>query len=89
VKRTKFAYRPRLESLEHRWVPATVNVIGGNLYISEQVGTLNVSNLVGGQVRVQDSAKDITVSGVGGTSRSASLHYGHRQERHHQLCRQR
>lgn len=71
MKRTKFAYRPRLESLEHRWVPATVNVIGGNLYISEQVGTLNVSNLVGGQVRVQDSAKDITVSGVGGTSRSA------------------
>ena len=55
--RNKAAFRPVLEGLEQRWVPATIKVIAGNLYVSNQVGTLTVSTTgTAGQVTVNDHA---------------------------------
>lgn len=58
--------RPQLEVLEDRTVPASVRVVAGNLLITQQVGPLTVqSTTVTGQFKVTDSAKSVTVNGVG------------------------
>jgi hypothetical protein len=66
MMRIKQSARPMLEGLEQRWVPATIKVVSGNLYVSAQVGTLTVTTLGSGKVTVDDSGKAVTVSGVGG-----------------------
>jgi hypothetical protein len=58
--------RPLLEVLEDRTVPATIRVVAGSLFVSQQVGPLTVqSTAVNGQFKVTDNAKTVTVSGVG------------------------
>src|SRR5262245_30344300 len=64
--RTKHAFRPTLEGLEERWVPATIKLVAGSLFVSNQVGDLSVeTTAVAGQVKVTDNAKAVVVSGVG------------------------
>jgi hypothetical protein len=63
----KHSYRPALEGLEARWVPATIRLIGGNLFVSNQVGALTVATqATAGQVKVSDGAASAVFSGVGG-----------------------
>ncbi len=58
--------RPKLEQLEGRWVPATIRLVAGNLFISHQAGPLVVeSTAVAGQFKITDSAKTVIVNGVG------------------------
>lgn len=65
MTRNKFA-RPRLESLEERWVPATIRVVNGNLFVSNQRAALTVeTTAVDGQIRITDGAQVTTVNGVG------------------------
>src|SRR4051812_7324249 len=75
-------FRPRLEALEQRWVPATIRVVGGVLLVSDQTGPLTItpSANAAGVVTVSDGGKGgVTVSGVGrliaitGTSRADSI----------------
>ncbi len=63
----KKGFRPRLEALEERWVPATVKDVAGNLLISNQNGplTVTVSTTVVGQVTVKDNGSAVTYSSVG------------------------
>jgi hypothetical protein len=67
MRSTLKGYRPRLEILEERWVPATVRDVAGDLLISNQSGPLivTVSTTVAGQVAVHDNGGTITYSGVG------------------------
>ena len=61
-----YSFRPRIETLEERSVPATIKLVAGNLFISNQVGTLTVTSLGAGQVKIQDgSSSPVVVSGVG------------------------
>src|SRR5262245_33551089 len=64
--RGKHTIRPSLEALENRWVPATIKLIGGNLFLSNQAGTLLVeTTATPGTINVTDAGKLVTVSGVG------------------------
>ncbi|NBO91188.1 MAG: hypothetical protein EBV06_02555 [Planctomycetia bacterium] len=64
--RSKFLpRRPRIESLEERSVPATIQAVAGHLFVSKQVGALTVTNNGGGSVTVQDGAKTTTVTNIG------------------------
>src|SRR5262245_60719592 len=59
--------RPALECLEARWVPATIKLIAGNLFVSNQTAALTVeTTATPGKIMVTDGAKVVTVSGVGG-----------------------
>ncbi|HVL14081.1 MAG TPA: hypothetical protein VM529_16040, partial [Gemmata sp.] len=63
-------FRPTLESLEDRAVPATVVVSGGNLEVSGQVGTLVVeTTAIAGLLRVTDDTGTVRASGVTGRVR--------------------
>lgn len=62
--RSKYSFRPRIEALEDRAVPATISLVGSNLFISRQAGPLTVSTVVGGDVKVQDGASSVSLSGV-------------------------
>jgi hypothetical protein len=59
--------RPSLESLESRWVPATIRLVAGNLFVSNQSAVaLTVETTgVAGQIKITDGAKVVTVNGVG------------------------
>ena len=64
--RTKSSFRPKLEVLEDRWVPATIQLTSGILVVSHQVGPLTVApTTTPGQVAVTDNTGTRTVSGVG------------------------
>ncbi|MFO0843691.1 MAG: hypothetical protein U0797_15055 [Gemmataceae bacterium] len=68
--RSKHSFRPVVEGLEDRWVPATIRLVAGNLFVSNQVGELTVSTTgTAGQITVNDffNATDhkVTLSGVG------------------------
>lgn len=64
--RSKYQVRPRVEALEDRWVPATVNVINGTMTISNQTGALVIApQATAGKVDVTDNGKTVTYSGVG------------------------
>src|SRR5262245_49384385 len=63
----KYAHRPTLEALEERWVPATIKLIAGNLFVSNQTAALTLeTTATAGQIKITDGAKVVTVSGVGG-----------------------
>lgn len=64
--RSNHSIRPKLEGLEDRWVPATIRLVAGNLFVSNQVGPLTVeTTAVSGQVKVTDNAKSVVLNGVG------------------------
>jgi hypothetical protein len=66
MRRTNKSFRPRLEALESRWVPATIRVTSGILIVSNQVGPLTVApQATNGAVKITDNAGSVTVSGVG------------------------
>lgn len=67
MRSTMKGFRPRLEMLEDRWVPATVHDVVGDLLISAQSGplTVTVSATVPGQVAVHDNGGTVTYSDVG------------------------
>ncbi|MFO0841915.1 MAG: hypothetical protein U0797_05870 [Gemmataceae bacterium] len=56
VRRT----RPHLDSLEGRYAPATIRLIGGNLYISNNTGNLTVTATATNTFTVQDGLKAVT-----------------------------
>jgi hypothetical protein len=63
---TKRSFRPRLEALEQRWVPAAVRDVAGLLLISNPQGALTVTVTSSpGVVNVQDSSGAGTFTGVG------------------------
>ncbi|NBO93477.1 MAG: hypothetical protein EBV06_14370 [Planctomycetia bacterium] len=65
--RTRFSFRPLVENLEERAVPATISVVSGSLYVKNQLGNLTITpQATAGQVRVQDSGngQNIVFSGV-------------------------
>lgn len=65
--RGKHAFRPSLEALEDRWAPATLRLIGGNLYISNPTGALVVeTNASPGRIDVTDNGQLISLGGIGG-----------------------
>lgn len=65
--RSKHTVRPSLEALENRWVPATIKLVGGNLFITNQTGLLMVqTTATPGKFEVTDAGKTVTISGVGG-----------------------
>jgi hypothetical protein len=56
-----------VEGLEARWVPATIKLVAGNLFVSNQTGTLTLeTTATAGQIKVTDGANVVTVNGVGG-----------------------
>jgi hypothetical protein len=63
--RSLYSFRPRIESLEDRAVPATISVLSGQLFVSNPSGDLTITTLGGGQVKVEDNGSSVTVSGVG------------------------
>lgn len=64
--RSKHTFRPQIEGLEARWVPATIRLVAGNLFVSNPAGELTVeSTAVNGQFKVTDGAKAVLVNGVG------------------------
>jgi len=67
MRSTTKGYKPQLETLEERWVPATVKNTFGDLFISNQNGplTVTVSTTTAGQVTVKDNGSPVTYSGVG------------------------
>jgi hypothetical protein len=52
--------QPRLESLEGRFAPATIKLIGGNLFISNNTGNLTVTATTNNKFTVQDGLKTVT-----------------------------
>ncbi len=59
---------PNLETLEERWVPATIRVVSGSLFISNLAGGTGLvveATATPGQIKVTDNGKLVTVSGVG------------------------
>lgn len=62
LKRT---FRPQMETLEDRWVPATIRLISGTVFISNQVGALTITPQTGTSVQITDGA---TVKVVAGTN---------------------
>ncbi|MFO0844796.1 MAG: hypothetical protein U0797_20760 [Gemmataceae bacterium] len=73
---------PTLERLEDRWVPATIRLVAGNLFISNQTGPLTVTaTATPGKFDVNDNGKLVTVSGVGslialtGTNRADTINF--------------
>ncbi len=65
MRRTRII-APKLEQLEGRWVPATIRLVAGNLFISDQVSALTVTvTTTPGKVTVIDGTKTVNVSGVG------------------------
>ncbi len=52
--------KPVLESLESRFVPATVKLIGGNLFISDVVGPLTVTATANNTFKVDDAGKIVS-----------------------------
>jgi len=66
--RTKHAFRPNVEALEGRWVPATIRLVSGTLLVSNPngTGTLSVTIPAPGQATIKDGTSSaVTVSGVG------------------------
>jgi hypothetical protein len=63
--RRSYSYRPRLERLEERATPATIQVAAGNLIIRNPVGALGVTHLGGGAFQVADGVTNVVVGGVG------------------------
>jgi hypothetical protein len=64
--RSNHSFRPKLEGLEGRWVPATIRLTAGSLFVSNQVGALTVeTTAVAGQLKITDNAKVVVVNGVG------------------------
>jgi hypothetical protein len=63
--RSRYAIRPRLEHLEERATPASVQVAAGNLIVRDPVGPLAVIHLGGGAFQVADNASNVVVGGVG------------------------
>jgi len=67
MRSTNKGFRPRLEMLEDRWVPATVHDVAGDLLISGQTkSTLTVAATGVGQITVTDGTlSPVTYSNVG------------------------
>ncbi|MBX7104893.1 MAG: hypothetical protein K1X57_12480 [Gemmataceae bacterium] len=62
----KNSFRPTLQRLETRWVPATISLTAGSLNISNPTGALVVeTTAVTGQIKVTDGSKVVTLSNVG------------------------
>jgi hypothetical protein len=69
VLHPKKTRRPSLEGLESRWVPATIKLVAGGLYISNLAGGTGLTvaaTATPGKFTVTDNGKAVTVSGVGG-----------------------
>jgi hypothetical protein len=87
--RRVYSFRPRIEALEDRAVPATINLVAGQLFISNPTAALTVTSLGAGQVKVQDGLS----SPVYPQRRRQHLHHRHQQSRRdhrgcfHCLCR--
>jgi hypothetical protein len=52
--------QPRLESLEGRYAPATIRLVGGNLFISNNTGDLTVTATANNTFSVTDGLKTVT-----------------------------
>lgn len=52
--------QPHLEALEGRYAPATIRLIGGNLFISNNTGNLTVTATANNTFTVQDGLKTVT-----------------------------
>src|SRR5205085_8513310 len=56
--------RPALEVLEDRCVPAAVRLVVGNLFITNQVGAVNLTLVANNTVHVQDGTTNLTFGPV-------------------------
>src|SRR5262249_14276360 len=56
--------RPALEVLEDRCVPATVQLVARNLFISNQVGPVSLTLVANSTVKVQDNVTTLTFAPV-------------------------
>src|SRR5262245_57058819 len=61
----KHQFRPTLEGLEERWVPANIKLVHGNLYVSRQFGPLTIeTQKLPGEILVSDGHRSTLFTGV-------------------------
>jgi hypothetical protein len=63
IRMLRRTFAPQLEALEDRWIPATIRLVGGSVFISNQVGTLTITPQTGTSVQISDGATVKVVAG--------------------------